>query len=68
MPITDLVASISQAPTEQRPAGQTALSQNSKRNAYNAGREAAKNSGMTEMELVLFIEGFRAGLLDKVIG
>lgn len=64
----ELVASVTQGPIEGRTAGQVEASTNSKRNAYEAGKRAAQQAGMTEIELVLFIEGFRAGLLEKVIG
>lgn len=67
MPITDLVAQISAAPQAQGER-QVGESRNSKRNAYEAGKRAAQTSGMTEVELVLFIEGFRAGTIEKVIG
>lgn len=66
MPLHELVASL-QTPQRTTDGRAVEISNNSKRNAYEAGKRAAQQAGMTEIELVLFIEGFRAGLLEKVI-
>lgn len=63
----ELVAAVTQGPITGRTEGQVEMTNNSKRNAYEAGKRAAQQAGMTEVELILFIEGFRAGLLEKVI-
>jgi len=66
--IRSLVAAAAGVPVDQLGA-QTPepITGNARKRAYEAGKQAARMSGMSAEEMIVFIEGFRAGLMEQFI-